>query len=78
MIVRIATEEGELLGYAEPPEDWADRWPNWNDIHKTLDLLFQTWHEEEPEPDRDSQFVDWLVEEHGWTINGVEVIEHNI
>lgn len=78
MIVRIATLGEFELGYVEPPEDWADRYPNWNDIHKTLDILHQDWFDANPEPDSDEEFIDYLIMNHGWLRSEHPAINHII
>lgn len=81
------TEAGQdnqvLLGYVHPPTvnnisvhslyDDSDK-----GIHKVLDALWSEWREAVAAPDSDSQFIDWLVEEKGWKIAPMTIIEHII
>ena len=48
-------DESYLIGSAIPPDDCQD-----------INELWNEWREAEPEPDCDSDFVVWLVEEKGW------------
>ena len=84
MIVRIATED-RTLGLVEPPEySWMNHvhWANptstdWNNLHKTLDLLHQKFFDVNPEPDTDEEFIDYLVGL-GWKRCDLEIVNHVI
>ena len=47
-------------------------------IHDALDDLWAEWREEVPFPDTDSEFVEWLVEQKGWTEPDQQVCAHVI
>jgi len=47
-------------------------------VHNVVDDLWSEWRKEVEHPDTDSEFIDWLVKEHGWTIPDEEPISHTI
>jgi len=49
-------DETYFIGSAVPPSN-----------NESIDDLWAEWREAEPEPNCDSDFVVWLIDEKGWT-----------
>ena len=55
-----AAVESYDIGTVIPPDSVED-------AEVALRELWSDWRIEVPEPEHDSQFIQWLVERHGWT-----------
>lgn len=59
MLIAVFTEESDgeryHIGTVRVSEDFSDEDTVLSDLH-------HQWREENPEPDSDSQFIDWLIE----------------
>lgn len=65
--VRQIGEPSYLIGQAVPPSDEYD-----------IDSLWSEWRATSNEPEADSDFIAWLVDENGWTEPLVESTYHEI
>jgi|GEM_PF-3883423 len=39
---------------------------DYDEVCNKINALWYEWREEVPHPDADSEFINWLVEKHGW------------
>lgn len=47
-------------------------------VREVLNELWAKWRKEVPEPDTDSEFIDWLIGKQGWQEPREEIISHTI
>lgn len=57
-----------VLGLVSPPDNMLRNNPNdpiyWRQV---MQDLWDQWRQEEPHPDTDAEFIDWLCEKHGFS-----------